>query len=95
MRPRMAFCIGITDGDQPSASPNLVFNIQLYPQNRMGKERIGRLEEIVTHIDTAAPPCISLHSMFWSARIKLPAIARKCWGSYPGEVISEDSRGAR
>ena len=50
MRPRMAFCFGIADGDQPPASPNLVFYIQLYPQKCSGKERFGRYAEIVTHI---------------------------------------------
>ena len=50
MRPRMAFCIGITDGDQPSASPCLVVYVQLYPQNHDCKERLGRYRENITYI---------------------------------------------
>ncbi len=90
MRPRMAFCIGIAGRDQPSASPCLVFYIQLYTQKCTGKERNGRCEEIVTHIDAASSTCTNLHhaiGRLWTG----PPTARSCCGSYRGWVVGKVS----
>gem|GEM_PF-5997502 len=43
-------------------------------------------------IDTVALTCISLHEALCQVGIELSAIASKCWGSYPGDVIGEESR---
>ena len=59
--PAWPYYIGITDGDRPSASPYLVFYIQLYTQKYLGKEQESRYAEIVTHIDTASSACTNLH----------------------------------
>jgi hypothetical protein len=63
----MAFCIGIANRDQPSASPNLVVSVHLYPRKRGGKERFRHLGKIVTHIDMASSNCINLHDKNVSA----------------------------
>ena len=77
MRPRMAFCIGIAGRDQSVGVAESGFQFSVYPERRCRKERISSLDEIVTHLDMAAPACISLHSVLWHAGPISPCLRRR------------------
>ena len=67
---------GVADEDQSPTLLSLVIYLHLYPQKRLGKERLGHPGKIVTHIDTASSGCISLRNVLWHSGIELPAIAQ-------------------
>ena len=73
----MAFCIGIAGRDQSAGVAESGFQFSVYPKSRSGKERIGGPEETVTHLDMAAPGCISLHNVLWHAGPISPCLRRR------------------